>query len=58
MIHSPFADGRLFFPWAIGELPAEAAGRTPWHLAIAYAALAILFTAWAAARGPRRDRLD
>ena len=58
VIHSPFADGRLFLPWAIGALPAEATGRTPWHLASAYAALAILFMAWAATRGPRRDRLD
>jgi len=53
VIHSPFADGRLFLPWAIGELPAEAAGRTPWHLAAAYAALAALFAAWNAALSSR-----
>jgi AGZA family xanthine/uracil permease-like MFS transporter len=46
VIHSPFADGRLFLPWAIGELPAEAAGRGPLELAAAYALLALLLAAW------------
>jgi AGZA family xanthine/uracil permease-like MFS transporter len=48
VMHSPFADGRLFFPWAIGQLPAEAAGRGPFEIAVAYALLALLFSAWSA----------
>jgi AGZA family xanthine/uracil permease-like MFS transporter len=46
VIHSPFADGRLFPPWDIGQLPAEAAGRGPLTLAAAYALLAAIFAAW------------
>lgn len=46
VIHSPFADGRLFVPWAIGELPAEAAGRGPLELAASYGLLALLLAAW------------
>lgn len=46
VIHSPFTDGRLFVPWAIGDLPAEAAGRGPLDLAAAYAVLALLLAAW------------
>ena len=46
VIHSPFADGRLFLPWNIGSLPAEAAGRGPLTLAAAYALLAAIFAAW------------
>ena len=46
MIHSPFADGRLFLPWDIGQLPAEAVGRGPLTLATAYALLATLFAEW------------
>jgi AGZA family xanthine/uracil permease-like MFS transporter len=46
LIHSPFADGRLFWPWAIGDLPAEATGRGPLDLAIAYLVLAAIFMAW------------
>jgi AGZA family xanthine/uracil permease-like MFS transporter len=46
VIHSPFADGRLFLPWDIGLLPAEASGRSPLELATAYAVLAALFAAW------------
>jgi hypothetical protein len=46
VIHSPFADGRLFLPWDIGQLPAEASGRSPLELAAAYAVLAALFAAW------------
>ena len=51
VIHSPFADGRLFLPWNIGSLPAEAAGRGPLALAAAYALLAAIFAAWHAAAG-------
>lgn len=47
VIHSPFPDGRLFLPWAIGTLPTEAAGRGPLDLAAAYVVVAILFAAWA-----------
>jgi len=36
IIHSPFQDGRMFFPWAIGNLPVESRGRSPFELAIAY----------------------
>lgn len=46
VIHSPFPDGRLFLPWSIGTLPAEAAGRGPLELATAYAVLAAFFAAW------------
>jgi hypothetical protein len=48
VIHSPFADGRMFFPWSIGPLPPEAAGRGPLELAAAYALLALLFAGWQA----------
>jgi AGZA family xanthine/uracil permease-like MFS transporter len=54
VIHSPFADGRLFMPWAIGTLPDIATGRGPLHLAAAYALLAGIFAAWQAWLGPRR----
>jgi AGZA family xanthine/uracil permease-like MFS transporter len=50
VIHSPFPDGRLFAPWAVGDLPVEAAGRGPHELAAAYALLAAVFAAWAAYR--------
>jgi adenine/guanine/hypoxanthine permease len=50
VIHSPFKDGRLFLPWAIGELPAEAAGRGPLELALAYALLAALYAGWSVIR--------
>ena len=46
VIHSPFADGRLFLPWAIGTLPPEAVGRGPLELAAAYMLVAILFAVW------------
>lgn len=46
VMHSPFPDGRLFLPWAIGELPSEAAGRGPLEMSAAYAVLAVLFVAW------------
>jgi len=48
VIHSPFSDGRLFLPWSIDALPAEAVGRGPLEMAAGYAALGILFAAWAA----------
>jgi hypothetical protein len=48
VIHSPFNDGRLVVPWAIGDLPPEAAGRGPLELAAAYALLAGLLLAWSA----------
>ena len=48
VIHSPFADGRLFLPWSIGGLPPEAIGRGPVEVAIAYALLALLFSGWSA----------
>lgn len=43
VIRAPLKDARLFVPWAIGELPIEAAGREPLHLAVACGLLAILF---------------
>ena len=46
LIHSPFADGRLFWPWAVGDLPAEATGRGPLDLAAAYLVLAAIFMTW------------
>ena len=46
VIHSPFKDGRLFAPWAVGELPVEAAGRGPLELALAYGLLAALLVVW------------
>jgi AGZA family xanthine/uracil permease-like MFS transporter len=48
VIHSPFPDGRLFLPWALGDLPAAAAGRGPVDVAAAYALLAVLFGLWSA----------
>jgi len=54
VIHSPFADGRLFLPWHVGELPAAAIGRTPWHFAAAYAVLAALFAGWGLLTPPDR----
>ncbi len=50
VIHSPFKDGRLFAPWAVGELPVEAAGRGPLELALAYGLLAGLYAVWAVVR--------
>ena len=35
MIHSPFKDGRLVVPWAIGDLPPEAAGGNEVRLEVA-----------------------
>jgi AGZA family xanthine/uracil permease-like MFS transporter len=56
VVHSPFSDGRLFLPWAIGGLPPEAAGRGPLDLAAAYALLAALFAGWSAWLGmPRHE---
>jgi AGZA family xanthine/uracil permease-like MFS transporter len=53
VMHSPFADGRLFLPWSIGDLPAEAVGRGPAELAAGYALLATLLAGWAAVRTNR-----
>ena len=50
VIHSPFKDGRLFLPWAVGTLPAEAAGRGPLELGGGYCLLAILLAGWSACR--------
>ncbi len=52
IIHSPFSDGRMFVPWAIGELPAEAVGRGPLSMAAGYLLLAGTFALWRLARGP------
>lgn len=46
VIHSPFADGRMFFPWAIGALPTESNGRSPLELMTAYLLLTITFIGW------------
>lgn len=46
VIHSPFADGRLFWPWSIDVLPAAAEGRGPFDVASAYLVLAAMFAAW------------
>ena len=46
IIHSPFADGRMFFPWAIGALPPESNGRSPFELMTAYLLLTITFIGW------------
>ena len=58
LIHSPFADGRLFWPWAVGNLPAAASGRGPLDLAAAYLVLAGIFLAWSLwlARQPAHSR--
>jgi AGZA family xanthine/uracil permease-like MFS transporter len=45
-IHSPFPDGRLLLPWAIGPLPEAAAGRGPLDMAAAYSLLAAVFLLW------------
>ena len=46
IIHSPFTDGRMFFPWAIGALPPESNGRSPFELMTAYLLLTITFVGW------------
>ena len=56
VIHSPFPDGRLFWPWAIGGLPPEAAGRGPLVLAACYGLLALLFAGWRATLAPRPEQ--
>jgi adenine/guanine/hypoxanthine permease len=56
VIHSPFPDGRLFLPWDIGQLPAEALGRSPLELASAYAVLAAIFAAWQFMRPSSENR--
>lgn len=56
VIHSPFADGRLFLPWDVGQLPAEAVGRSPLTLAASYALLAGLFALWNLGRSEQETR--
>jgi adenine/guanine/hypoxanthine permease len=51
IIHSPFPGGRLFVPWAIGELPEVAAGRGPLSMAAGYLLLGATFALWRLARG-------
>jgi AGZA family xanthine/uracil permease-like MFS transporter len=51
IIHSPFPGGRLFVPWAIGELPEVAAGRGPLSMAAGYLLLGATFAFWRLARG-------
>jgi AGZA family xanthine/uracil permease-like MFS transporter len=46
VIHSPFADGRLFTPWNIPTLADSARGQTPLHIACGYFAAALLLAAW------------
>ncbi len=46
VIHSPFGDGRMFLPWSIGTLPAEAIGRGPIEMSLAYLTLGFIFFAW------------
>ena len=46
IIHSPFADGRMFFPWSVGNLPPESNGRSPFELMTAYLLLTITFAGW------------
>jgi AGZA family xanthine/uracil permease-like MFS transporter len=55
VMHSPFADGRLFLPWKLVGLPAEAAGRGPLELAASYGLLAVLFAAWSLWPAADRD---
>ena len=45
-MHSPLADERLFWPWAIPSLPHAAAGQTPLYIGAAYLATAALMFAW------------
>ncbi len=48
VIHSPFADERLLLPWNLGdELPAVAAGQTPFYMAAAYFLVAAMLVVWA-----------
>ncbi|MFM7108012.1 MAG: permease [Planctomycetaceae bacterium] len=56
VIHSPFRDGSLFLPWAIGPLEPEAAGRGPLEFAAAYAVLAALFLGWSLLHPADADR--
>ena len=52
IIHSPFADGRLFVPWAIEGLPDVAEGRGPLSMALGYLLLAATFVGWRLVQGP------
>lgn len=46
IMHSPFPNEQLFWPWAIPELPHAAAGQTPKYVASAYFFTAALMFAW------------
>ena len=46
MIHSPFDDGRMAWPWDVDDLPAVAAGQTPVHIASGYAVAAAIMFMW------------
>jgi AGZA family xanthine/uracil permease-like MFS transporter len=55
MIHSPFADGRMAWPWNIDSLPAVAAGQTPIYVAAGYAVAAMIMFVWGLGQG-RNDK--
>ncbi|MGE0605615.1 MAG: permease [Pirellulales bacterium] len=56
VMHSPLPGGQLLLPWALkNPLPAAAAGQTPYHLAAAYAAVALLLLAWSLIVKPSQD---
>ena len=42
IIHSPFVDGKMFFPWQLDEAMRE----TPIRYAIAYLSVAVIMIAW------------
>lgn len=48
IIHSPFADGSMAWPWNIESLPDVAAGITPYYVASGYLVAAALMYAWGA----------
>ena len=51
MIHSPYPDERLLLPWALpADLPHAAAGQTPFYMATAYLAVALLLFVWSRLR--------
>ncbi len=47
VIHSPYPDERLVLPWSLpAPLPHAASGQTPFYLATAYLAVALLLLVW------------
>ncbi|MBI1248599.1 permease [bacterium] len=42
LIHSPFADGKIFFGWNVPDIPAAAAGQGPIYMMSAYLCMAIV----------------